>query len=332
MCRYQYLIIALFLMSVGCQSDQEAIFPVSEGLPVEEGYFPGADSLQLFYRIVGQGPETALYLHGGPLNMNDGGYELDSLSQGRRLLAFDQRSGGKSELVNDPDRLTVEYYIRDIEALYSHFNLNQITLIGQSWGSGLAVLYASQHPEQIERLLLLSPMAPARIPFQDERVISHNAAIGEEGLARLDEISKAWDDASDSMVVSLWREQIGLTFRGYVSDITALERMHGDYGSGSAASIRHQTVASSVVNQTLGNWDFRPSMTSLNMPVLVVEGEETKMPLNATREWARVLPNSRFLLIPGGSHLVWLEGAEFFFPAAQTFLSGDWPDGAEVVK
>ena len=332
MSRYPYLMIALFLISSACQSDQEGMTPVSEPLVVEEGYFPGADSLQLFYRLVGQGAETAVYLHGGPLNMNDGGYEIEPLAQERRLLMFDQRSGGKSELVNDPVRLTVAYYLRDIEALCEYFSLDRITLIGQSWGAGLAVQYAAQHPEQIERLLLLSPMALARSPFHDDRVKAHNAAIGEEGLARLDEISKAWDDTPDSMIVPLWREQLSLIFRGFVTDITALDRMRGDYGAGTAAPIRHQGMASSVVVQSLGDWDFRPLMASLEMPALVVEGAETKIPLDATREWARVLPNARFLLVPGGSHLVWLEGTEFFFPEALKFLNGTWPEQAEIIK
>ena len=61
---------------------------------VEEGYFPAADGVRLFYRKVGIGSETAVYLHGGPFSMADGGYELDQLAEGRTLIAFDQRSGG----------------------------------------------------------------------------------------------------------------------------------------------------------------------------------------------------------------------------------------------
>jgi hypothetical protein len=64
---------------VGCQ-DKETKPELEESkvkAEVEEGYFPG-----------------------------DGGYELDSLANGRTLIAFDQRSGGRSELVNDPKLLT----------------------------------------------------------------------------------------------------------------------------------------------------------------------------------------------------------------------------------
>jgi len=68
---------------------------------VEEGLFPGADGVKLIYRKVGTGLETAVYLHGGPLNLADGGYALDALAEGRTLIAFQQRSGGRSQLVGD---------------------------------------------------------------------------------------------------------------------------------------------------------------------------------------------------------------------------------------
>ena len=64
--------------------------------------------------------------------------------------------------MNDPSVLTADYYVRDVEALRQHFALEQMTLIGQSWGAGLAVQYAARHPSRVTRLLLLSPMAPAR--------------------------------------------------------------------------------------------------------------------------------------------------------------------------
>ena len=91
--------VAIGLLLAACaepEQRQEAEVDLPE---VEEGYFPGADGVRLFYRRVGAGPETAVYLHGGPFSMADGGYELDQLADGRALIAFDQRSGGKSDLV-----------------------------------------------------------------------------------------------------------------------------------------------------------------------------------------------------------------------------------------
>jgi proline iminopeptidase len=80
---------------------------------VVEGYFNGADGVRLFYRKVGTGPKTVVFLHGGPgLGIGDGGYDMEPLARKRVLLMFDQRGSGRSEVVTDPRLLSVEHLVR----------------------------------------------------------------------------------------------------------------------------------------------------------------------------------------------------------------------------
>jgi proline iminopeptidase len=134
--------------------------------PATEGHFAGAGGTRLFYRKVGQGNELVVFLHGGPgLSIGDGGYDMEPLAQGRTVLMYDQRGGGRSEIVTDPKLLTPEYHVRDLEALRQHFKIERLKLVGLSWGAGLAALYAEEYAERVERLLLVSPMPPAKTPF-----------------------------------------------------------------------------------------------------------------------------------------------------------------------
>ena len=71
----------------------------------------------------------------------------------------------------------------------------------------------------------------------------------------------------------------------------------------------------------------------LPQPALVVEGADTKLPLDATRAWAAALPNAHLLLVPGASHLTWLEGdIPKLMRALSQFLAGDVPQGVETVR
>ena len=72
------MISAITLSS--CGSVEPGLHRETQHLPVEEGFFSGTDGLQLFYRKVGTGADTAVFLHGGPANMSDGGYSLDGLA------------------------------------------------------------------------------------------------------------------------------------------------------------------------------------------------------------------------------------------------------------
>ena len=299
------------------------------GSPGVEGYFPGADSVQLFYREVGTGASTAVYLHGGPMNLADGGYEWDALAAGRTLIAFEQRSGGRSRPLSDSTHLRAEYFINDLEALRQHFGLERMTLIGQSWGAMLAALYTARYPTRVERLLLLSPGPPTRA-FGRERTQRTNEVIGPAGSRRMAELAREMATAPDSALFAMCREQISIMFRMYLSDVTALDRMRVGYCDGGPAAIRYEL--GSAAHLRLGEYDLLPLLEQMQIPALVVEGAETKVPLAATRAWAAALPNSRLLLIPGANHIVYLEGdVERTTQLLLQFLDGTWPEGAEVV-
>ncbi len=139
-------------------------------VPATEGYFTGADGVRLFYRQVGRGGSVAVFLHGGPgLNMHDGGCYFEALARGRTIIMYDQRGGGRSEVVSDPELLTAAHHVRDLEALRQHFGLEKMDIIGLSWGTGLAALYAAEHPERVRSMLLVGPMPVAKTPFDAER-------------------------------------------------------------------------------------------------------------------------------------------------------------------
>ena len=87
-----------------------------------------------------------------------------------------------------------------------------------------------------------------------------------------------------------------------------------------------------MAGSLLGAWDFRPHLGALSIPILVVEGEDTHVPLEATRVWVESSPNSRLLLMPNANHMTWLEGdVPAFFRAMNQYLGGEWPEGAAEV-
>jgi pimeloyl-ACP methyl ester carboxylesterase len=325
-------LVALIAVSACRPPEPQQDVPEASAQP-EERFFTGADSVQLFYRKVGGGPQTVVYLHGGPLSMADGGYEWDALADGRTLIAFDQRSGGHSQLLGDSTLLTPEHFVRDLEALRQHFQLDQMVLMGQSWGAMVAAMYTAQHPEHVERLLLVAPGPPARNPFWPQRVEKTNGVIGESGVARIAELTNQIPTAPDAEVKAICEERFRLIFRGYLNDVAALNRMRVGYCDGTPESIRHETWAGGVAFNGLGDWDFRPSLSQLKMPALIVEGEDTYVPLDATRAWAATLPNARLLLVPGANHIVYLEGdVPRTVALLRIFLEGGWPEGAELVR
>lgn len=329
-------LVLLAAFPVAVQSDKSK-HPSPERTPaptVTEGYFSGADGARLFYRRVGRGNELIVFLHGGPgLNIGNGGYDMEPLAQKRTLLMYDQRGGGRSEIITDAKLLTAEYHVRDLEALRQHFKIERMTLVGLSWGAGLAVLYAKEHPERVERLLLVSPISPAKTPFFEERMKKVNALIGSAGVSRMNEIRQRLPQAGDDEAIALCREWFGLSSPPYFVKPEAFTRERSNrICDAPPASLRNRFVVVSATLGSLGDWDFRPQLAQLQMPALVVEGAKTNVPLDATREWAATMPNARLLLIPEAGHVHFIEQPAAFFRAAEQFLAREYPKEAEIVR
>lgn len=297
----------------------------------DTGSFVAADGVRLFYRRLGAGPdghETAVFLHGGPgLSMEDGGYAMDPLARGRTLIMYDQRGGGRSQVVSDTTQLTADADVRDLEALRIHFGLERMALVGNSWGSGLALLYAVAHPDRVSRIVFLSPM-PATVPI----AIARNQAVDSfrttEDKARLQAIGARGINMSDSELVSLCREEMHLFFKPYVVDTAVLGRERVSVCDVPPRALRNSGVTGASINRSLGRFDLRPQMARLTVPVLVIEGAETHVPLAGTREWVKSSPGARLLLIPHSGHAVFLDQPDALTQAIATFLSGPWPAGA----
>jgi proline iminopeptidase len=318
---FTVLVILLIFTLAGAQT---IITKPSRYGPVSEGYFQGADGVRLFYRKVGDGKQTVVFLHGGPgLGIGDGGYDMEPLARGRTLVMYDQRGSGRSAVVTDPKLLTTEYQVRDLEAFRQHFGLERMTLIGLSWGTGLAALYAAAHPERVERLLLVSPMPPAKIPFLDQRFGRINSLNGAAAVSRLAEIRQLLPKASDPEAVALCREAFTISSKPYLVRPAAFTHERSEeMCDAPAAALRNRFVVVQAVFDSLGDWDFRPILARIKVPALVTEGEKTNVPLDATRVWSDSLPNARLLLIPNAGHLHFIEQPAAFFKAADRFLRG----------
>ena len=280
-----------------------------------EGYFAGSGGTRLFHRRVGSGARAIVFLHGGPGSNSRGiGEFIEPLAgRGRMVVLYDQRGGGRSEVVTDPTLLTAEHHVRDLEALRAHLGVEKMALVGLSWGSALAALYAAEHPTRVERLVLVSPMAPARKPFFAER------------LAKL-------PTATDAETLALCRELSDDVFRFYFLHPTRDKLDHAALRCEiPPAAIRNRPVVEAATLGSLGDWDLRPKLEQIETPALVLEGQRTNVPLDATREWAVVLPNSHLLLIPDAGHEMFMEEPEAFLAALGQFLAGRVPRGAEVI-
>ena len=295
----------------------------SPEVQVSEGYVTVEDGLRLYYRTVGNGPETvvipgALYLAS----------EFEPLARGRRLVFYDMRNRGRSDAVADPSQLGMQFELRDLEAIRQHLHVERMALIGWSYLGGVVTLYAHDHPERVTRLIQIGPIPPRRNPYMDQ-VLPLDARVDPAGIKRIEEMRQA--GLPDSDPVAFCRSYWKVYPARYVGDPSAIARIH------MPCELPNEWVDNFYKHfdhllRAFGEWDWRSAAASVKVPTLVMHGREDFLPLEGAREWAAAFPNARLLVILGVGHFPWAERPETFFSAAERFLAGEWPEGAEIVR
>ena len=286
---------------------------------VREGRVEGADGVSLYYRMAGTSPSFGILLHGGPgSNINAVWPDLQPLAESRTIVMYDQRGGGRSEVIKDPARLTAAHHVRDLEALRVNLRVPRFALIGESWGAGLAVLYAAAHPEHVERLLLIGPMPPTRAVLE-RRLDESDQAMGMR--RRLAEVRAAMTHSKDP--IATCREFFSLYTRQFFVTPDGMARRRGSSCDGPPEGIRNYFVVNDATFASLGDWDFRPVLKRLTMPAMVIEGElSIPSTVESARIMAAALPEAALLLIPNAGHYPQVERPEVFFPEVAKFLAG----------
>lgn len=331
--KFQYYLAATVLFLLSLPGAAVAQTPATEPT---EGYITTPDNVRIFYKIEGSGPETLVVVHGGPANSLESiRPDFAPLAKNRRLIYFDQRGNGRSELIKDGKKLGYEYLVADLEAVRKHFKLEKMSLIGNSWGGLMVSLYAVAHPDRIERMILDVPAAPVRTFNDDmEDEISRRMArvYTPEQIARINagRHPDAWLKARDPVAVC--REVMHGILRVYTYTQTLEGNFKGDVCSGGPEAIRQQRAVNAHIWRSLGDYDLMPKLGVVKAPVLVIHGAADVIPLKASEFWAFGYPNAQLLVIEKSGHIAQVEAPDIFFPAIETFLKGSFPAGARKVE
>src|ERR1700674_1515013 len=111
------------------------------------------NGIDLAYQVFGKGSPLVL-LHGGFGSVEMFGPNVELLAAGRRVIGVDLQSHGRSPAADRPTQ--VETMADDIASLIKELKLERAAIMGFSLGGAVALRTAIQHPELVERLVLVS--------------------------------------------------------------------------------------------------------------------------------------------------------------------------------
>lgn len=99
----------------------------------------------------GQGKSPVIFLHGGPgvLGYMDGICRI--VNSHCKSIRYDQRGSRQTK-----EEIRISHHIEDLLAIVRHYSNGTLpTLVGHSWGAMLALLFANQYSERIDKIVLI---------------------------------------------------------------------------------------------------------------------------------------------------------------------------------
>ncbi len=107
------------------------------------------DGGQIYYETCGKGDQAVVLIHDGVINSASFDDMWPILCKDFRVVRYDRRGYGRSPAAKAPYSPQ-----EDLAAVMRAANMERASLVGFSFGGGLAVSYAIEHPEQVDRLVI----------------------------------------------------------------------------------------------------------------------------------------------------------------------------------
>ena len=293
----------------------EIIAPVQ--LSVSKEVFVDVKGAKLFCQVMGEGKgKPVIVIHGGP-GLGQGYLlpQMAKLAEKHEVIFYDQRASGKSTGEINEDTMRLDTFVEDLDAVRQAFGLKKVTLLGHSWGGFLAMEYACDHPEAVDKLILMSSMAPSseELSFFLANWLQIMAPIQDE----LKQIRQSQQFiAGDPETVEKYYRLIDRKYCYNPEKANELSlRMSRKEGLNSF-------LINDMVRETVFSnaFDLHDELKDLEIPTLIIHGDTDPIPFITAERTHKTIPGSKFVLLKECGHYPYVEQPELLFKSINEFL------------
>lgn len=265
---------------------------------------------RMFVREAGDaGDPTVVLVHGlGAAGAHDWRHLIDELADDHHVIAPDLPGFGRSDVPEST--LSPQRYAAVLRWLIERRELKPVRLVGHSMGGAVALYYASEHPGDVERLLVASVAGILHRAAFIRSLISPRPDLS--GLPPGIRISvRRWLDAGERLVERL---ATGPDPTEYLREESpAWRRLLAD---------RPNTNAALALMRT----DFSGRLERIDLPVTIVWGGNDQVtPLRTARLLDSRLPRSRLEVIGAAAHVPMVSHPATFRRIVREALHGTVP-------
>jgi proline iminopeptidase len=285
-------------------------YPIS----VEDGCVDRG-GFRLYFRALGNGPPL-LILSGGPGMAVDYMQPVaDELCKTHRCILLEQRGTGRSKLEHyDGHNINLKAFIEDIDALQRHIGAQKLTLLGNSWGMILALVYGIEYPSKIQAIITAGSGSIA-LKFFD---VFHNHTASRLNSAEMEAL-KFW---STPQRIAANPHRAHYKMQRIMLSSYFFERKNGtSFGKKFRPDDTNPYIPLLMMDDLRKRgWNLRPKLQAITAPVLLVQGRQDPAGEANILETHRAIKGSNLRFLDSCGHFPWLEQPAQFFEIVRKFL------------
>lgn len=243
------------------------------------------DGTTLYYEVHGSGPPILL-THGYAATSRMWGGQAKLFSDKHQVMTWDMRGHGRSDSPSDEAAYSADETVADMLGLLDAEGHERAIVGGLSLGGYMSLAFYLKHPDRVRALLIIDtgPGYKSDAPREEWNEMARGLGqrLERRGLELLAELSTEMDPSEHSTVEGLARAAGGML-------------------------TQHD---SRVID----------SLSSIDVPTLVMVGEKDRAYLAASDYMANKIPGAEKVVIPNAGHAVNLHQPDAFNAAVGAFL------------
>jgi len=257
-------------------------------------------NIELYYEVHGQGPGV-LMIQGLGFSSKFWARQIPALAPHFQVVVFDNRGAGQSDKPKEPYSVTL--MAQDALGLLDHLSLAKVHVIGASMGGYIGQVLAVNHPERVEKLVLMcthfgGPEYLAATADLWKEILSVRALT----LAQIHRHGLKYSLSQEFFTTQ--PQEVEQLVRMRVRETPPPHAFQGQFAAGS-------------------QFDFRGAVEKIRAPTLVLAGAEDRVvPLPFVQKLAQAIPGAKFKVVSGG-HLFFWERPKEVNEEILSFLQGE---------
>ncbi len=274
---------------------------------------------EIFFDIEGSGlivegstvleKPAAFIIHGGPGADHTSQRQIfANLADRLQLVYFDHRGQGRSAR-GAKETYTLENNVEDMEALRQYLGLQQIVVIGTSYGGMVALSYAVRYPQFVSRLVVIASAPSYHFLERAKEILALQGTPEQKAIAQ-----HLWDGtfADEEHLQQYFQIMAPLYSLCYNPQQTQ------ESWKRTILSVDAINVAFSSF---LRSYDLSHQLHQITSPTLVIGAEfDWICPPEFSAEIAQGISQAKLIIIPNSGHLIRADAPQALLGAISNFL------------